>query len=55
MTASTAADPLPDFPGQIVSEHRPWLPKLVEADAWSEALSRLAGGSLSLLGLWGED
>lgn len=55
MTASTATDPLPDLPGELVSEHRPWLRKLVEAGAWSEAIERLASGRLNLLGLWGED
>jgi hypothetical protein len=55
MTGSTAADPLPDLAGELVCEHRPWPRKLVEPEGWSDAIARLASGSLSLLGLWGED
>ena len=40
--------------GRPVNEHRPWPRVSVTADAWTAAAHELAGGSATLLGLWGE-
>jgi Ni,Fe-hydrogenase III large subunit len=40
--------------GTIVDGHRPWPRAEVAPEAWEEAGRRLAGGALTLLGLWAE-
>jgi Ni,Fe-hydrogenase III large subunit len=40
--------------GDLVSAHRPWPRVQVNEVVWQEAVDRLADGSLSLFGLWGE-
>jgi Ni,Fe-hydrogenase III large subunit/Ni,Fe-hydrogenase III component G len=41
--------------GDRVSGHRPCPRAIVSADIWRDAVGALAGGSLSLLGLWGDE
>ena len=41
--------------GKAVPDHRPWPRAIVTADVWRGAISGLANGTLSLLGLWGDD
>jgi Ni,Fe-hydrogenase III large subunit len=40
--------------GDPVAAHRPWPRVQVDAQIWQRAIDRLADGSLTLLGLWGE-
>jgi Ni,Fe-hydrogenase III large subunit/Ni,Fe-hydrogenase III component G len=40
--------------GDLVSAHRPWPRVQVDAAVWQQAVDRLADGSLTLFGLWGE-
>ena len=40
--------------GPKVQQHRPWPRTVVDASAWNFAVSELAQGRWSLLGLWGE-
>jgi Ni,Fe-hydrogenase III large subunit len=40
--------------GDLVVAHRPWPRVWVDATVWQRAVDRLADGSLTLLGLWGE-
>lgn len=40
--------------GQPVVEHRPWPRVVVSAEAWNALIEGLAGGTWTLLGLWGE-
>jgi Ni,Fe-hydrogenase III large subunit len=40
--------------GHLVTAHRPWPRVRVNAAIWQQAVDRLADGSLTLLGLWGE-
>jgi Ni,Fe-hydrogenase III large subunit len=40
--------------GTAVAAHAPWPRAIVVPDVWQEAGRRLAGGELTLLGLWGE-
>jgi len=35
-------------------QHRPWPRAVVSEDGWRQAIDQLAGGSLTLLGLWGD-
>jgi Ni,Fe-hydrogenase III large subunit len=40
--------------GDLVTAHRPWPRVQVNTTIWRQAVERLADGSLTLLGLWGE-
>ena len=53
---SQTASPLMDLIrlGEPVIAHRPWPRIQVGAPVWQQAIDRLADGSLTLLGLWGE-
>jgi Ni,Fe-hydrogenase III large subunit/Ni,Fe-hydrogenase III component G len=56
MTASEPSppDPFRDLQGRVIAERQSWARVEVQADIWAEAAERLNGGSLTLLGLWGE-
>jgi Ni,Fe-hydrogenase III large subunit len=56
MTARDASspDPFAGLSGRVVGAHRPWPRIEVQADAWTDAASRLQRGILTLIGLWGE-
>jgi Ni,Fe-hydrogenase III large subunit/Ni,Fe-hydrogenase III component G len=41
--------------GHPVHDHRPWPRVVVVADTWRDAVEGLASGTLSLLGLWGDE
>jgi Ni,Fe-hydrogenase III large subunit len=40
--------------GRAVTGHRPWPRVVVDTATWDTAVVRLAGGELTLVGLWGE-
>jgi Ni,Fe-hydrogenase III large subunit len=41
--------------GQQVRNHRPWPRVIVSAETWRDAIEGLATGTVSLLGLWGDE
>ena len=41
--------------GRQVRDHHPWPRAIATADVWRDAIGGLANGTLSLLGLWGDD
>jgi len=47
-------DPFAGLSGRVIDAHRPWPRAEVQADAWTDAASRLQRGILTLIGLWGE-
>ena len=40
--------------GQAIVRHHPWPRAIINPEAWYDLIQALAGGSLTLLGLWGE-